>query len=412
MRMVSRLLLPALVGLLLAFLLPAIARAGDAEHRLSALNKMRLEDDPMGAIAELESIRQPNATDYYFLGRMYFTVSNLDKARNAYEQAMRLDASIPDVICGLAQVHLLRYQYCGGGATDLSAAAALAGRALALDSGNLLAKNQMATLMMEQGRLDDAERIWIDMRDDPSYRSTANLNLGEVQRRRREFVKANQTLQQVMLEDPANPIVHLNLARLYVDMGSREMAQLEYDAALRAFRGMRFPNAQIIARVEAEKASGQVSPGPAPIPGPAPVPTPEPTPVPTPTPTPTPEPTPVPTPAPTPVPTPEPTPVPTPAPTPVPTPKPTPIPTPIPTPTPAPTPEPTPVPTPAPTPVPTPAPTPVPTPIPAPTPAPTPVPTPVPTPTPMPTPVPTPAPTPVPTPAPTPEPTTGGKPWI
>lgn len=249
------------------------AWASDVSHRSDALRLMMVDHDFPAAVRELEAIKDPTLPDLYYLGRMCFAMNLYDKAEDAYNRLLKLDSGNPEVLCSLAQIHLIRYQFYGKNPADLAAASARVNQAITYDATYPLARNQIAMVLMEQDKLDEAEKIWKDLLLDPSYRPLAQENLGELYRRRHEFLKANESLQSALVEDQGNPILHIDLARLYLDMGSKDRARTEYGQAVTMLKAMAYPNSTIIAAVESEmKGLDAVTPPPSPSPSPSPSP--------------------------------------------------------------------------------------------------------------------------------------------
>lgn len=95
---------------------------------------------------------------------------------------------------------------------------------------NWVAQNNLGLIYFDEGRIDEAILHFKEsIKAKPSY-ALAYLNLGVAHQARNEFEEAIDAFKWVLQFEPANPKAHFSLGLVYLTLGNRNLAMVEYHA--------------------------------------------------------------------------------------------------------------------------------------------------------------------------------------
>jgi tetratricopeptide (TPR) repeat protein len=187
-----------------------------------------LLNDNADAIKWLEkavAFDSKNKDAWYYLGRAYYTQSQLFKAREAFLTALQLDPRDAKAQSGLGLVF----------ESDAQPAAALDAyqKAIAWDESNPRKSEQpyvnLGSLLLEQGRSQDAIKpleTAVLLAPDNAY---CRLRLGAAYFRTGKMDQAQQELEKSIQLDPENAAAHYQLGKVYKATHQVARATAEFD---------------------------------------------------------------------------------------------------------------------------------------------------------------------------------------
>jgi tetratricopeptide (TPR) repeat protein len=167
---------------------------------------------------------QEAAKVYYNLGNAYFELDQLDKAVDAYMQALELDDSLERASYNLARVYL-ESGYVERGIELLE-------QLLENDPDNSILLNTLAYAYTLNGENTEALSIYQDVLSENEYDKNALYNSGVLYWNMEEYSKAEQQFESLYSLTPENKTLLYNLGMLELDMENRE-------------KGVRYLNAYI-----------------------------------------------------------------------------------------------------------------------------------------------------------------------
>jgi tetratricopeptide (TPR) repeat protein len=118
-------------------------------------------------------------------------------------------------------------------AGDLAAAEALYRKALELDAAHVDALRNLALLLTDRERFDDAENLLRRCLELDPHASAAHFALGSVLARQQHVEAAAEAFRAAHDADPSNAYALVNLGAMLVQLGRRERAMEALEAALR-----------------------------------------------------------------------------------------------------------------------------------------------------------------------------------
>jgi tetratricopeptide (TPR) repeat protein len=187
-----------------------------------------LLNDYADAIRWLEksvAIDGKNKDAWYYLGRAYYTQSQLFKARAAFSTALQLDPRDSKAQNGLGLIF----------ESDAQPAAALDAyrKAIALDEGNPRRSEQpyvnLGSLLLDEGQSQNAIRpleTAVQLAPDNAY---CRMRLGTAYFRVGKMDQAQLQLEKATQLDPENPAAHYQLGKVYKSTDQLDRAKAEFD---------------------------------------------------------------------------------------------------------------------------------------------------------------------------------------
>jgi Flp pilus assembly protein TadD len=178
---------------------------------------------------QLVPITERDYETYQNLGLAYVKAGNSDKARGAFEAAMRLAPQRPEPYVELSRIYVAAHQ------PDQAL--------FLLTQANKQAPQQtdivfaLAELLMQTRRLDDADTLLADsIRQNPAN-AMLWLAKGDLLARQHLDDKAIDSYQRALRLDPRSMDAKLGLARIYQRTGKVTEARAEYQAVLHVSPG-------------------------------------------------------------------------------------------------------------------------------------------------------------------------------
>lgn len=166
----------------------------------------------------LAKTRPGNPGLHNLLGDALAAAGDAERARAAFEQALRLDAKF-----AAPQIGLARLERRGG---TLAPAIARLETVLSADAKNAEAMSELAQALEVAGRLQDAQR-WLEKADDltGTTNATASLALVEFHLRNRQTEPAREALKRATAKAPDSAAVLTMAARVSLAAGDRPAAR-------------------------------------------------------------------------------------------------------------------------------------------------------------------------------------------
>ncbi len=174
-----------------------------------------LRDDPQAPRAEL-------AEAYGRLGMLFHAYGELAPARAAYRNAIRLDAD------QFRWHYLLAVGERLGG--DWAVSERALGRALALRPTDAAARALRAELLLDRGRLEEAEAALRDLLDEADGEAEAAVGLAKIALARRSPAEALTLLRRALARQPESTEVQYLLGQAHAALGERELAARYLDS--------------------------------------------------------------------------------------------------------------------------------------------------------------------------------------
>jgi len=223
---------------------------------------------------------------YCFLGQLHEQLSDRDKARTAYEKALSINPRYIRALDRLSRIYAdegekkklfevlsilinisprnPEHQFNLGKLAmeikDKERARSSLLKAAELEPGNEERLYETAKLFLNNDMLDESEKLFdILMAKSPKNRNYLNYS-GEICRKRGKYDKA-RNLFMTALNMAEDETTHYNLAKLYIAMGSKRLADYHLEAALIVKPGYREAQEllgkveKMVAEVKARKAT-------------------------------------------------------------------------------------------------------------------------------------------------------------
>ncbi|REK09462.1 MAG: tetratricopeptide repeat protein [Planctomycetota bacterium] len=208
-----------------------IAHRRGNEEQAMALFQQALETDPGSSGAA--------ANDQ--IGFLHLQAGRLEEAREAFEDALHIDAMDSGAHDGLANVLSLE------GNVDQAIKELRLAMRFNPNQPRVLAT--LASLLSQKGEQDEAEKLCMQALEiSPKY-GAAHNNLGLIYRRMNKLELAEKEYRRAIELDPHFDAPHVNLAQLLLRAGKHEDALDEFRAALQA--NPQYPSAIALANVGA-----------------------------------------------------------------------------------------------------------------------------------------------------------------
>lgn len=179
------------------------------------------------AIAEFEKALQSRGIQrkkekvvtYYQLGRVYAQLGEFPKSKAFYEQALQMDATLPQALADLAVVY--------GAEGDEGKARYYLDRALQADPENPYVNFNMGLHCMKQREGDRAEPYFFKALHAVALKGSAHLYLGMIYKQREDLDRAERHLKSAAAANPRDITPHLHLLEVYHAAGLKEKALQE-----------------------------------------------------------------------------------------------------------------------------------------------------------------------------------------
>jgi len=152
---------------------------------------------------------------YYHLGRVYYQLGDFHKAKALYEQALQMDANLPQALADLAVLY--------GAEGDAETALAYLERAYRMDSENPYVNFNMGLHRMRQRETDRAERHFVKASEAEAIKGSAHLYLGMIYKQKKQLDRAEMHLKNSAAANPRDVTPHLHLLEVYHAAGLEEM---------------------------------------------------------------------------------------------------------------------------------------------------------------------------------------------
>lgn len=156
--------------------------------------------------------------------RAYIREGKWDAAKRHLKTALKIDDRNADVHEAMAEV------FWNTGEFDQ--AAKHFQRAVSLDGKSSRIRNNYAAFLYQQKRYKEAEAQLEIVAEDLMYdrRATALISLGRVRMKLKKYQEAKEVLERANLMDRNNPLVFIELAEAYFQLGDFAKSQQFYDA--------------------------------------------------------------------------------------------------------------------------------------------------------------------------------------
>lgn len=162
------------------------------------------------------------------IGFLHLLNGQLEKARQSFEQALKIDALNGSAHDGLANVYRVE------GKTD--EAMNELRLALQFDPNQPRALATLAFLVSEQGDQEQALKLCLRAQELAPTNAVVLNNLGLIQRRRGELDLAEELYQQAIELDPQLDAAHINLAQLYAQQSKKDESVEQFEKAVQVNR--------------------------------------------------------------------------------------------------------------------------------------------------------------------------------
>lgn len=219
-----------------------ITRPTSDDLKIVGLDYVLLDDypDAIHWLAKAVAFDKTNKDAWYYLGRAYYTRSQLRQAENAFETALQLDPRDAKAENGLGLVF--------ESSAQPDAAIEAYQKAIAWDEDNRKTEQpyvNLGSLLLGQGRIKDAIPLletavkiapndaYCRLRLGSAYFRNSELEKGqsETDRAQADLDKAHAELQEATRLDPKNAAAHYQLGRVYQQLHQPERAKAEFDQA-------------------------------------------------------------------------------------------------------------------------------------------------------------------------------------
>jgi tetratricopeptide (TPR) repeat protein/TolB-like protein len=171
----------------------------------------------------------------YMLGREAahrpMSRANLDEAIDYFEQALEIDADYPAAYAGLCGAHVTLYELVKDAASIANAEAACAA-ALNVAPQLPVVLNNVGRLYRQTGKLDDAERVYLEALAANERDAAAMRGLAVIRRNQQRYEEAEDLMRRSIELQPGNWLAINGLGNLYFNMGQFANAAAEYRRVL------------------------------------------------------------------------------------------------------------------------------------------------------------------------------------
>jgi tetratricopeptide (TPR) repeat protein len=157
-----------------------------------------------------EAVRRDRtySTRYNNYGIIYLQRNKPKKAEAEFQKILRLDADNTAALNGLGYVSLTQRRYDKAGA--------FFDRCLAIDAKYPEARIGKAIVCVKKGLLAEAETLFFGLTQDHPEEAEAYWWLGRIAQKRRDVSLAINCYKDAVMRGGEGPVVHLILARLYI----------------------------------------------------------------------------------------------------------------------------------------------------------------------------------------------------
>jgi len=163
--------------------------------------------------------RTEKVVSYYHLGQVYYQLGDFHKAKGFYEQALQMDANLPQALADLAVLY--------GAEGDAETALAYLERALKADPENPYVNFNMGLHRMKQREMVQAEPHFIKASESEALKGSAHLYLGMIYKQRKELGRAEVHLKISAAANPRDVTPRLHLIDVYHAAGLEKMTLQE-----------------------------------------------------------------------------------------------------------------------------------------------------------------------------------------
>jgi tetratricopeptide (TPR) repeat protein len=164
------------------------------------------------------------ASARYNLGAALLAQSQVQQAIPHLEAAVDLDPGHAAAFLTLGDAYLA--------AGQRAEAASAYQRAWSLDPALLEARARWAALVLDQGRLEDARRAWLDVVSQQPHQPDALLGLGAASWMEGRPAAALVQLQSAQKANPSDPLIYLYIGLAWQDLQRPEQAAAAYERVL------------------------------------------------------------------------------------------------------------------------------------------------------------------------------------
>ena len=162
---------------------------------------------------------------HFLLGLAYSDLGRIEEAIPPLEQAIRLDADIPERLNALAQAYEAARR-------DPVRIGRLYRRALALEPALADVRVNYGRFLETQGRLDDAVEQYRQAAQEKPWLAAVYFNLGTAHLQKGAFADAETALLQALELSPDYPKALGNLGLLYASQNQTEKARVQFERAV------------------------------------------------------------------------------------------------------------------------------------------------------------------------------------
>jgi tetratricopeptide (TPR) repeat protein len=158
--------------------------------------------------------KKEKVVTYYHLGRAYAQLGDLTKSKEFYNQALQMDANLPQALADMAVLY--------GAEGDESKAVIYLKRALKVDPENPYVNFNMGLHFMKQRVINQAEVHFLKALQAEGIQGSAHLYLGIIYKQRKELHRAEMHLKDSAAANPKDVTPHLHLLEVYHEAGLEE----------------------------------------------------------------------------------------------------------------------------------------------------------------------------------------------
>jgi tetratricopeptide (TPR) repeat protein len=215
-------------------------------HKIESVQK-RLEEQLAAEDADVAGL----VDSFGFLGQMMHAFEKLDAAEASYENARTLapgDARWPYY---LGLIRVARGDF-GQAVEDFRAARSL-------DPDDQASALRLADVLLDLGRLDEAEIYYDRLQNDERMRAAALWGLGRIADFRGESAVAVDLFEQVLEMQPEADSVHYALGQAYRALGDRDRAQRHLDLGAEGKVGFPDPHVANLVAIATSSTLGVIA---------------------------------------------------------------------------------------------------------------------------------------------------------
>lgn len=198
--------------------------------KVSALLGVMILMSLLGSGCAVTDTVDKKASYHYQMGLSYLGESNITKALIEFAEAEKISPEDADILNQLGVAYYYKKKY------DLAEEKYL--KAIRLKPNFPEARNNLGVVYLDTKRWDDAINQFKMVTEDIFYQNQegALINLGLAHLGKEDFPRAISIFNSLVMSNPKNPVVRLNLGRAYFAMGKTDLAIAEYQNALQFYR--------------------------------------------------------------------------------------------------------------------------------------------------------------------------------